>query len=545
MTKANGTKPNILKKSPYPRPNGERAMLAAGRWPPLFSLAIIAASIFVVEGVIMFALHLLPPVSAREEGLIDASVLTALTSPFLYFLLVRQKQAEETIRRLASYDGLTGLPNRELLKDRLNVLLAQANRKKGQIAVMFLDLDWFKVINDTVGHSAGDELLQRVARRLNSLVRDGDTVARLGGDEFTVVLPEVSRVQDAVYVAERILESLRRSWILKGKKFHVTASIGIAMYPSDGGDTETLLKNADTAMYRAKDQGRDNYELYTPTMNARFAERVELENSLHQGLERGEFVVFYQPQVDIGSGRIVGTEALVRWKHPERGLVSPVEFIPVAEETGLIVPLGTWVLRTACAQNKTWQQAGLPPTRVAVNLSARQFHQRDLADTIAQVLDETGLDPQHLQLEITEGVAMNEAEFTSAMLRDLKKTGIQIAIDDFGTGHSSLSYLKRFPIDTLKIDRSFVGGLTEDPNDVAIVTVIIAMAHALNLRVIAEGVETREQLAFLKQQGCHEIQGYLCGRPAPAEAVEELLQRHRIFPVGQPIEANPARPTRF
>ena len=437
--------------------------------------------------------------------------------------ITERKQAEETIEHLAYHDALTDLPNRTLLKDRLTVALAQGRRRSLKPAVLFLDLDEFKVVNDTVGHVEGDELLRQVAEGLMGLVREGDTVARMGGDEFTLVLSEVTGVEDAVEVAARVLEHLRRPWLLNGQEFHVSASIGIAMYPGDGEDAETLLRNADTAMYGAKKKGRDNYQLYTPEMNARIAERLALENSLRHALERGEFVVHYQPQVNIGTGQVVGVEALVRWQRPERGLILPGEFISMAEEIGLIVPLGEWVLRTACAQNKAWQEAGLPPIRVAVNLSVRQFQERGLLDTVAQTLQETGLDPACLQLEITEGAAMDDADFTITTLRNLREIGVQIAIDDFGTGHSSLAYLKRFPIDVVKIDRSFVCNLTFDATDAAIATTVIAMARSLNLQVIAEGVETEQQLAFLREQQCDEMQGYLFAEAVPAPTLERLL----------------------
>jgi EAL domain-containing protein (putative c-di-GMP-specific phosphodiesterase class I) len=312
--------------------------------------------------------------------------------------------------------------------------------------------------------------------------------------------------------------------VLHGQEFLVTTSIGIALYPSDGDDAESLLRNADTAMYRAKEHGRDNYQLYTPAMNARIVERLALESNLRRGLERGEFEVYYQPQVNVRTEQVVGVEALVRWHHPERGLVLPAEFIPVAEETGMIVPLGEWVLRTACAQNKAWQEAGLPPMRVAVNLSARQFQQRSLTDIVAQVLEETGLSPHLLELEVTESVAMQDLDFTITMLRNLREMGVQIAIDDFGTGYSSLAYLKRFPIDAVKIDRSFVCDLMVDPNDAAIVTTVITMAHSLELSVIAEGVETEAQLAFLNQQQCDEMQGFLFSKPVPAGVLEKIVR---------------------
>jgi diguanylate cyclase (GGDEF)-like protein/PAS domain S-box-containing protein len=441
--------------------------------------------------------------------------------------VTERKRAEEIVRHLAYHDALTDLPNRTLFKDRLTQALAQARRKERTVAVLFLDLDHFKVVNDTVGHGEGDRLLRRVAERLTGRLRDGDTVARVGGDEFALVLSEITQVEDAAEIAERILRDFRRPWVLQGQEFLVTTSIGIALYPGDGDDAETLLRNADTAMYRAKESGRDSYQLYTAAMNARIVERLALENNLRRGLERGEFIVYYQPQVDIRSGQVVGVEALVRWQHPKQGLVLPAEFIPVAEETGLIVPLGEWVLRTACVQNKAWQQDGLPPVRVAVNLSARQFQQRGLTDTVAQVLRETGLSPRLLQLEITEGIAVQDVDFTIATLRRLRAMGIQIAIDDFGTGYSSLSYLKRFPIDAVKIDRSFVRDLTVNPNDAAIATTIITMAHNLKLSVIAEGVETEEQLAFLDQQQCDEMQGFLFSKPKPAQELKNILAQGR------------------
>jgi diguanylate cyclase (GGDEF)-like protein/PAS domain S-box-containing protein len=465
----------------------------------------------------------------RFPGEISASlVVGAEGEPRAFIGVVRDisdhKRAEETIRHLAYHDALTALPNRTLFQDRLAVALAQARRKKRMLAVLFLDLDHFKVVNDTVGHAEGDELLQRVAERLTALVREGDTVARVGGDEFTLLFPEIGTAGDAAEIGERVLAALQQPWSLDGHEFHVTTSVGIAMYPADGDDAESLLRNADTAMYRAKDQGRNNYQLYTPAMNARIVERLALENSLRHGLERGEFVVYYQPQVNIRTGQVVGVEALVRWQHPEQGLVLPAEFIPAAEETGLIVPLGEWVLRTACAQNKAWQEDGLPPMRVAVNLSARQFQQRNLIDVVAQAVRETGLSPHLLQLEITEGIAMQDVDFTVTMMRSLRDMGVQIAIDDFGTGYSSLAYLKRFPIDAVKIDRSFVCDLTVDPNDAAIATTVITMAHSLKLSVIAEGVETEEQLAFLKQRQCDEMQGFLFSKAVPAGVLEKTVR---------------------
>ena len=396
--------------------------------------------------------------------------------------------------------------------DRLALALAQARRKTETLAVIFLALDRFEV----AGSTDGDDLLQSAGERLWGLIREGDTVARVGGNEFAILLSGISEVEGAVAVSRRILEDFRRPWVLDGHEFHLSTSIGIAICPDDGEDAETLLKNAAAAMCRAKEQGRDDFQLYTPAMHGAALERLALESGLRRALERDEFVLHYQPQVNISSGRIVGMEALVRWQHPDRALVSPMEFIPAAEETGLILPLGEGVLRTACIQNKAWQEAGLPSMRVAVNLSARQFQSRGLVNTVTKTLEETGLAPDRLQLEITEGAAMQDTEFTARALHDLKMIGVQIVIDDFGTGHSSLSFLARFPINALKIDQSFVAGLPMDQSAAAITTAIITLAHSLSLTVIAEGVETEGQLAFLKERKCDEFQGYLFSKPKVA-----------------------------
>ncbi|MDI3547347.1 MAG: hypothetical protein PWR10_999 [Halanaerobiales bacterium] len=439
--------------------------------------------------------------------------------------ITERKQAEEMLWQQVYHDALTGLPNRMLFNDRFTQALAHAYRNRQKLAVLFLDLDRFKNINDTQGYNVGDQLLQGVAERLTDLVREDDTVARMGGDEFILLLPEIAQAENATKIAKKILEAFKQPLMIGGHEFYITSSIGIVFYPNDGEDAETLLKNADIAMYRAKEQGGNNYQLYDPMMNVKASERLVLENSLRYALEREEFVVYYQPQVSISTGKIIGMEALIRWQHPEWGLLSPAEFIPLAEETGLIIPIGEWVLRTACAQNKAWQEAGYPPVHVAVNLSARQFQQQNLVETVTRVLKETGLEPHYLELEITESIAMQNADFTIVMLRHLEEMGIHISIDDFGTGYSSLSYLKHFPLDTLKIDQSFVRDLTIDPNNKAIVIAIIAMAHSLKFKVIAEGVETQEQLAFLKQQQCDGIQGYLFSKPLPAEAFEKILMR--------------------
>ena len=439
--------------------------------------------------------------------------------------ITERRKADETISYLAHHDALTGLPNRTLFMDRLALALAQARRSGQMLAVMSLDMDRFKVVNDTAGHSGGDQVLRSVAEQLTRLVREGDTAARLGGDQFALLLPAISSLEDATTVAERVRGDLRGPRLITGREFQLTTSIGIAIHPDDGQDAETMLRNADAAMYQAKEQGRNNYQLFAPSMNTRIVERLALETGLRRALERREFVVHYQPKANISSGRIVGAEALVRWQDAGRGLVLPGEFIPLAEQTGLIVPLGEWVLRTACAQNKAWQDAGFPPLRVSVNLSMRQFLQSDLVQMVARALHETGLAPRYLELEITESVASQQPDVAILVLRQLREMGVHISVDDFGTGYSSLNYLKRFPIHTLKIDRSFVNELTTDPNDVAIASAIITLAHSLNLDAIAEGVETEEQLAFLKQRHCDEFQGFLLAKALPAKALEKMLAR--------------------
>ncbi|MHB9130783.1 MAG: putative bifunctional diguanylate cyclase/phosphodiesterase [Armatimonadota bacterium] len=438
--------------------------------------------------------------------------------------VTERKQAEETIRHQAFHDTLTDLPNRVLFHDRLTVALKHAHRNKKKLAVMFLDLDRFKTINDTLGHAVGDQLLQGVAGRLRRLLREDDTVSRLGGDEFTLLLPEITHADDAANVARKILETFRPAFEIDGRELYVTTSIGISLYPNDGLDAQALLQNADTALYHAKEQGRNLYQFYTPSMNARTLERLSLENNLRYALEREQFVVHYQPQVALESGQVIGMESLVRWQHPEMGLVSPAQFIPLAEETGLIEPIGEWVLHEACSQSMRWQHDGFPPLKVAVNLSARQFHQSNLCEMVAKVLQDTGLQPHLLELEITESVAMRNVEYSVMVMRNLKGMGIQLSMDDFGVGYSSLIYLKKFPINTLKIDQSFIRGLNSDPNDEAIATAIIAMAQSLHLQVIAEGVETEEQLTFLRTHQCNGMQGYFFSKPLPSDAFGQLLR---------------------
>jgi diguanylate cyclase (GGDEF)-like protein/PAS domain S-box-containing protein len=439
--------------------------------------------------------------------------------------VTEKRKAEATIKELAYHDSLTGLPNRALFEDRLRLALAQSQRSRQMLAVMFLDIDRFKLVNDTLGHTGGDRLLKGVAGELSTVLRDGDTVARVGGDEFTLLLPAISGEGDAVAVAERILGLLKQPRRVDGQEFSVTTSIGITIYPQDGADVEALLRNADTAMYRAKERGRDNYQLYTPAMNTTVIQRLALENDLRHAIERGELLLHYQPMSDVASGGIIGAEALLRWEHPQRGLMVPDSFIPLAEETGLIVPIGEWVLGEACRQNRAWQDAGYPALRTGVNVSARQLHNKDLIRQVAAALEESGIAPDRLQLEITEGDVMSNVEFIIAVLLGIRRMGVGIALDDFGTGYSSLSYLKRFPIDSLKIDRSFVSDLATDASDAAIVTTVIGMARNLNLRVVAEGVETEEQLEFLRRHDCDEFQGYLTSRPVDAAAFARLLRR--------------------
>ncbi len=437
--------------------------------------------------------------------------------------ITERKQAEETIRRLAYHDALTGLPNRALMEDRLGVALAQARREGKALALMFLDLDRFKVVNDTLGHSAGDRLLEAVAADLCTIVRDGDTIARIGGDEFTVILPAVDGLEDATEVADRILECLRRARMIDGQEFRTTASIGLTMYPDDGGDAATLLRNADTAMYRAKDKGRDNFQLYTSSMNEWVLERLSFENDLRHALEREQLRVFYQPILDADTGTLTGAEALLRWRHPVRGMVPPDSFIPFAEESGLIVEIGLWVLREACEQTRRWRQSGRHLLRVAVNLSARQLQQEDLVERVTEIIAETGVSPRQVQLEITEGAVLRDEDRIIVTLHALRDMGIEIALDDFGTGYSSLTYLKRFPINAVKVDRSFVRDLERDPSDAAIVSTVVAMAENLRLKVIAEGVESEGQLNFLRERGCDEFQGYLVSPAVPPEEFEPFF----------------------
>ena len=433
--------------------------------------------------------------------------------------------AEEQIKHLAYHDALTNLPNRLLFKDRLTVALSHAHRDGSNLAVLFLDLDRFKVINDSLGHNIGDQLLQSVAMRVQACVRESDTVARLGGDEFTVLLPRLNRAEDAAPIATKIIEAMRYPFHIEGREFFITTSIGISIFPDDGPDAETLIKNADTAMYQAKEVGRDNYQLFNAIVNAKALQRIALEHGLRKALAGDEFRVHYQPIVDLRSGAVTGMEALLRWTHPQLGAIPPSTFIPVAEATGIMIPIGTWALREACRQAKAWHDAGHRTLTLAVNLSVTQLQQADLVDRVRSILAETGFPARMLELEITESSAMQSPETSIRMLYDLKRLGLRISLDDFGTGHSSLSYLKRFPIDTLKIDQSFVRDINHDPDTAAIVTAIIAMAHSLRLKVIAEGVEFTDQMNFLRRHECDQMQGYLITPPVPAADFLALVDR--------------------
>ncbi|MDO9371247.1 MAG: EAL domain-containing protein [Gammaproteobacteria bacterium] len=441
--------------------------------------------------------------------------------------ITQHKLAEHRLDNLSNFDALTGLPNRTLFMDRLSQALVRAPWHARIMAVLFINLDQFKIINDALGREAGDMLLKAVAERLVTYVREGDTVARLGGNEFSLILRDIAQELDVTPIVQKILDGLTQPFSWEGDELFITTSIGISLYPNDGSDPETLLQNAGTAMYHAKKQGRKHFQYYSAAMGATASERLSLESSLRQALERSEFLLHYQPLVDLSSSQIIGVEALLRWKHPEAGMVSPAQFIPLAEESGLIAGIGEWVLYMACAQNKLWQTAGIAPIFMAVNLSACQLPGGNLVALIGNVLRETGLDPKYLELELTESTMQNaEAAKT---LHALNETGVGIVIDDFGTGYSSLSYLKRFPIRKLKIDQSFVRHVPDDLNNAAICRAVTIMAHSLKLKVVAEGVETLNELEFLRSLNCNEIQGYFFSKPLPAEQMTELLQQKRCL----------------
>jgi diguanylate cyclase (GGDEF)-like protein/PAS domain S-box-containing protein len=424
----------------------------------------------------------------------------------------------------AEHDFLTGLPNRMLLNERISQAIVLALRHAKHVAVLFLDLDGFKYINDSLGHPMGDKLLQAVAKRLVDCGRASDTVSRPGGDEFVVLLSEVTHPEDAALAAQRVLHAIAESYCIDQRELHVTASIGVSIFPEDGVDAETLIKNADTAMYQAKENGRHSYQYFKPAMNARAVERQSIEASLRRALERRELALHYQPKINFRTGTITGAEALLRWTHPTRGSVPPAQFIPVAEDCGLILPIGNWVLRKACEQARAWLDEGLPGTSVAVNVSAIEFQSEHFLEGLFSVLHDTGLDPKSLELELTESVLMKHAESAASTLHTVRESGVQVSIDDFGTGYSSLSYLHKFPVDALKIDKSFVGRITSTEDDASIVAAVISMAQNLKLRVVAEGVETLEQLTFLRAHACDEAQGYYFSRPVPAMDFARLLK---------------------
>ncbi len=510
---------------------GEESLVAGGdRGPSTISVAATGDNIYVTKDgrkiPVSLSTSTMHDVDGKPMGLI--CVAQDITE---------RKQAEEQITRMAYFDSLTNLPNRKLFQDRLNLDILHSGRHERLLALLFLDLDDFKRINDIFGHSVGDQLLKEVAERLKQSVRKSDslsryfteddsnfTVARFGGDEFAVILPEIVNSEDAAKVARRILDAMAKPFYLDNHEVFVGASIGITICPFDGADSDTMLKNADSAMYHAKSQMKNNYQFYKQSMNEAAFHKLSLENSLRRALERNEFLLYYQPQINLTTGQVVGMEALIRWQHPEKGMIPPAEFIPLAEETGLILPIGRWVLQTACLQNKAWQAAGLLPGCISVNLSSQQFKQQCVIGDITSALHDSGLDPIYLMLEITESILMQNTDTVAAMLHDLNEMGVRASMDDFGTGYSSLNYLRRLPLFSIKIDRSFIKDIDTNPDDAIIAKAIIAMAHSLKLHVIAEGVETKEQMRFLQELGCDEMQGHLLSRPISAEDASRFLQ---------------------
>ena len=472
---------------------------------------------------------------AIRAGRVDALVVMEDDRDNIFTLrnaqeeIAERKRHEAQLEYQANFDALTGLANRHRLYDRLKQSLILAARHSQHVTVAFIDLDHFKYVNDSLGHHVGDQLLQIISQRLRSCLREGDTVARQGGDEFVLVIDHSDELTISL-IMPKLLASISKVVTIGDRDLHVTGSIGLSLYPIDGADADTLLRNADAAMYRAKEQGRNNFQFFTPELNRKINDRMVIEMNLRRALERSEFFLHYQPKIDLRSGCIVGVEALIRWMH-DGSVIAPADFIPLAEEIGLIVPIGEWVLRTACAQNFAWQKKLLPKISVSVNLSVRQLKEKTLVDLVGQILLETGLEAKYLDLELTESMLIEDVESTISYLRQLKNMGVTLSIDDFGTGYSSLSYLKRFPIDSLKIDQSFVRDIASNADDAAIAAAIISLAHILKLRVIAEGVETKEQYNHLLSQQCDEVQGYFFSRPVPPDAIEQMLQQSMSLPL--------------
>jgi diguanylate cyclase (GGDEF)-like protein/PAS domain S-box-containing protein len=474
--------------------------------------------------------------SVREPRAVETRLIEVATR--IAGIAIERKHAEDRIQFMATHDALTGLPNRSLLKERLSQALHHAQRYDRWVTAAFVDLDNFKIINDSLGHSAGDELLKIVAGRMLDCVRATDTVVRLGGDEFVIVLFDQPRSPELISsTLQRIRAAIAAPIRVEGRDLRVTSSLGVATYPNDGWDADTLLANADAAMYRAKELGRDNFQLYTPKLNIKVHEKLLLQEELRSAVERSEFLLHYQPQLDLRTGRIFAVEALIRWNHPIRGMISPQSFVPLAEESGLIVPMGDWVLHEACRQNKAWHDAGLSPLSISVNLSARQFRERNLIDRVLNALTITGLAAPFLELELTESVIMQDVAAAVVTMKELRALGVKLAIDDFGTGYSSLSALKRFPVNRLKIDRSFISDIGSNDADRAVTSAVISMGRKLGLKVIAEGVETDEQLAFLRENDCDELQGYRFSRPLPPQEIQELLRQEKR-PAGTALRAS-------
>jgi diguanylate cyclase (GGDEF)-like protein/PAS domain S-box-containing protein len=468
----------------------------------------------------IFPVYLMSDLVMNSEGNVFATVTTCED-------ISERKRNEETINNLAFYDVLTGLPNRSLFNDRLRQELAKARRNNQLLAIVFIDLDRFKVINDTFGHNTGDMFLQAVSERLKSIVREGDTVSRPGGDEFLLLFPDIANIEAVTLIIKKIIKKLSEVFTLSDKELYVTASIGVSIFPDNGNDAETIVKQADTAMYYAKGQGRNNYQFYTPAISTASAEKIEIESNLRKALQQNELMLYYQPQVDLTGGKIIGAEVLLRWQNEEFGLIPPSRFIPIAEETGLIKSIGEWLLRSACAQTKAWQESGFPRMLMSVNVSMHQFKDKSFIKLLKDILQETRLDPRYLVLELTESALMENSALTISMLKELKSFGIDIAIDDFGTGYSSLSYLKYLPLSKVKLDQSFVQSVTINPNDEAISKAVIAMAHSLNLKVVAEGIENIDQLSFLRAHQCDEGQGFLFSKPVPKNEFVALLATYK------------------